>query len=242
MVESIGSFSFDVTKRILSILFEDGPTKKTNLATKTGLNYNVCVRYVNMLKLLGWLNVNTEISITDTGRNVMRRLLNKTSVNNVEIVQDSAKPNSYVDDISQFSNQLMEESTIISDEKAQYEPCIMIVDDEPDVLVTYESFLFNEGFDIKKFTDSYKALKAFTSHPNLYDLVILDIRMENLNGLQLYQCMKALNPSSKIIFASALDAARELATVLPGISLRDIIKKPIDKQNFLRSIRIALGK
>jgi CheY-like chemotaxis protein/predicted transcriptional regulator len=242
MVESIGSFSFDVTKRILSILFEDGPTKKTNLATKTGLNYNVCVRYVNMLKLLGWLNVNTEISITDTGRNVMRRLLNKTSVNNVEIVQDSAKPNSYVDDISQFSNQLMEESTIISDEKAQYEPCIMIVDDEPDVLVTYESFLFNEGFDIKKFTDSYKALKAFTSHPNLYDLVILDIRMENLNGLQLYQCMKALNPSSKIIFASALDAARELATVLPGISLRDIIKKPIDKQNFLRSIRIALAK
>jgi hypothetical protein len=54
--------------------------------------------------------------------------------------------------------------------------------------------------------------------------------------------MKALNPSSNIIFASALDAAKELATVLPGISLRDIIKKPIDKQNFLRSIRIALGK
>jgi two-component SAPR family response regulator len=66
--------------------------------------------------------------------------------------------------------------------------------------------------------------------------------MENLNGLQLYQCMKALNPSSNIIFASALDAAKELATVLPGISLRDIIKKPVDKQNFLRSIRIALGK
>jgi len=243
MVESIGSFSFDVTKRILSILFEDGPTKKTNLATKTGLNYNVCVRYVNMLKLLGWLNVNTEISITDTGRNVMRRLLNQTSVNNVDIVQDAtAKPNSYVDDIGQFSNQLLEESTNEFDQKAQSKPCIMIVDDEPDVLVTYESFLFHEGFDIKKFTDSYKALKAFTSHPNLYDLVILDIRMENLNGLQLYQCMKALNPSSKIIFASALDAAKELTTVIPGISLGDIIKKPIDKQNFLRNIRIALGK
>jgi CheY-like chemotaxis protein/predicted transcriptional regulator len=245
MVESIGSFSFDVTKRILSILFEDGPTRKTNLATKTGLNYNVCVRYINMLKLLGWLNVNTEISITDTGRNVMRRLLNQTSDNNLDIVQDAAaKPNSnsYVDEIRQFSSQLLEESTNKFDQKAQSEPCIMIVDDEPDVLVTYESFLFHEGFDIKKFTDSYKALKAFTSHPNLYDLVILDIRMENLNGLQLYQCMKALNPSSKIIFASALDAAKELATVLPGISLRDIIKKPIDKQNFLRSIRIALGK
>src|SRR5438093_8146879 len=130
MVESIGSFSFDVTKRILSILFEHGPTKKTNLATKTGLNYNVCVRYINMLKLLGWLGVNTEISITDTGRNVMRRLLNQTSVNNVDIVQHvNAKPNSYVDDIRQFSDQLLEESKF--DQKAQSKPCIMIVDDEP---------------------------------------------------------------------------------------------------------------
>jgi hypothetical protein len=143
MAESIGSFSFDVTKRILSILFEGGPTKKTNLATKTGLNYNVCVRYINMLKLLGWLDVNTEISITDIGRNVMRRLLNQTSVNNVDIVQDAnTKPNSYVDDIRQFSNQLLEESTNKLDQKAQSKPCIMIVDDEPDVLVTYESFLF----------------------------------------------------------------------------------------------------
>jgi CheY-like chemotaxis protein/predicted transcriptional regulator len=243
MAESIGSFSFDVTKRILSILFHDGPTKKTNLATKTGLNYNVCIRYVKMLKLLGWLDVNTEISVTETGRNVMRRLLNQTSVDDIDIVQDaSAKLNSHVDDSKQFSNQLTEESSKKFDQNSQYKPRIMIVDDEPDVLLTYESFLFYEGYDLKTFTDSYKSLKAFTSDPNLYDLVILDIRMENLNGLQLYQCMKALNPSSKIIFASALDAAKELTTVLPGISSQEIIKKPVDKESFVRSIKIALGK
>ncbi|HEX2305498.1 MAG TPA: response regulator [Nitrososphaeraceae archaeon] len=243
MAESIGSFSFDVTKRILSMLFQDGPTKKTNLATKTGLNYNVCVRYIKMLQLLGWLDVSTDISITETGRNVMRRLRNQTSDNNIDVVQDSnEKAYSHEDDIKQFSSQLTEQSSNKFDQDPQYKPCIMIVDDEPDVLVTYESFLFYKGFDIKSFTDSYKALRAFTSEPKLYDLVILDIRMENLNGLQLYQCMKALNPSSKIIFASALDAAKELTTMLPGITSQEIIKKPIDKENFLRSIKIALGK
>jgi len=34
--------------------------------------------------------------------------------------------------------------------------------------------------------------------------------MENLNGLQLYQCMKAINPTSKILFASALDASKRI--------------------------------
>jgi CheY-like chemotaxis protein/predicted transcriptional regulator len=243
MAESIGSFSFDVTKRILSMLFQDGPTKKTNLATKTGLNYNVCVRYIKMLQLLGWLDASTDISITETGRNVMKRLMNQTSDNNIEVVQDiNVKPNSHEDDIKQFSNQLTEESSIKFDQDPQYKPCIMIVDDEPDVLLTYESFLFYTGFDIKSYTDSYKALRAFTSDPNLYDLVVLDIRMENLNGLQLYQCMKALKPSSKIIFASALDAAKELTTMLPGVSSQEIIKKPVDKENFIQSIKIALRK
>lgn len=243
MAESIGSFSFDVTKRILSVLFQDGPRKKTNLATKTGLNYNVCVRYVKMLQLLGWLDVSTDISITEMGRNVMRRLMNQTSVNNINIVQDSnAKPNPHEDDIKQFSNQLTEESSNKFDQKSEYKPCIMIVDDEPDVLVTYESFLFYKEYDTMTFADSYKALRAFTSDPKLYDLIILDIRMENLNGLQLYQCMKALNPSSKIIFASALDAAKELTTLLPGITSQDIIRKPVDKENFLRSIKFALSK
>ena len=75
-----GSFSFDVTKRILGMLSESSPMKKTNLAIKTGLNYNVCLRYINMLQVLGWLEVEKggkweQISITDLGRQVNIRLL-----------------------------------------------------------------------------------------------------------------------------------------------------------------------
>lgn len=228
MAESLGSFSFDVTKRILCTLFNGGSIKKTSLATKTRLNYNVCLRYVQMLKVLGWLEVGSEVSITETGRNVMNRLLNQP-------YSDIENKSSYhMESISlESSNKLHESST--------QNPSIMIVDDEPDVLLTYESFLSNAGFNVSTFEEPYKALAEYTSNPRLYDLIILDIRMENLNGLQLYQCMKAINPASKLIFASALDAAKELTSILPDVQSQDIIKKPVDRENFIKTVKIALG-
>jgi hypothetical protein len=53
--------------------------------------------------------------------------------------------------------------------------------------------------------------------------------------------MKAMNPSSKILFASALDAAKELTSILPDIESQDIIKKPVDRENFIKVIKMALG-
>ena len=241
MAESIGSFSFDVTKRILCTLYHDGSTKKTTLATKTRLNYNVCLRYIKMLKVLGWLDVSSEISITETGRNVMKRLINQPST---DIENDSSScmdPNSSEEHIEKISNQQKLKSSNVFDKVSKYNPNIMIVDDEPDVLLTYESFLSITGFIVNTFAEPYQALREFASNPKLYDLVILDIRMENLNGLQLYQSMKAMNPSSKIIFASALDAAKELTSVLPDIDFQDIIRKPVDRENFIRTVNIALG-
>lgn len=228
MAESLGSFSFDVTKRILCTLFNDGSIKKTSLATKTRLNYNVCLRYIQMLKVLGWLEVSSEVSITETGRNVMNRLLNQPS-----------------SDIQNKSSYYMESNSLESSNKLHesltHNPSIMVIDDEPDVLLTYESFLSNAGFNVSTFEEPYKALAEFTSNPRLYDLIILDIRMENLNGLQLYQCMKAINPTSKLLFASALDAAKELTSIFPDIQSQDIIKKPVDRENFIKTVRIALG-
>ncbi|MFZ0367653.1 MAG: response regulator [Nitrososphaeraceae archaeon] len=228
MAESLGSFSFDVTKRILCTLFNDGSIKKTSLATKTRLNYNVCLRYLQMLKVLGWLEVSSEVSITETGRNVMNRLLNQPSSN----IQNNSSY--HLESISLESSNKLHESS-------NQNPSIMVVDDEPDVLLTYESFLSNAGFNVSTFEEPYKALADFTSNPRLYDLIILDIRMENINGIQLYQCMKAINPNSKILFASALDAAKELTSILPDIKSQDIIKKPVDTENFIKAVKIALG-
>ena len=88
---------------------------------------------------------------------------------------------------------------------------ILIVEDEIDILFTYKSFLINEGYFVDGYTNPYEALKAFlennVGNSLYYDLVVLDIRMPEFNGLQIYQTFKAIDDNVKVLFVSALDAA-----------------------------------
>ena len=122
---------------------------------------------------------------------------------------------------------------------------ILVVDDEPDTLFTYESFLSDEGYNVKSFTDSLEALKHFVQLPDPsshYNLALLDIRMPKLNGLQLFHKMKALSPKIKVMFCSALEIAEELTSVLPGIEHNYIIKKPVEREYFINKINSAVDK
>ncbi len=117
-------------------------------------------------------------------------------------------------------------------------PNIMIVEDQPDLAFTYNAVLTEEGWNVKFFTDSEDALKhSVEIYPFLYDLVILDIRMPKLNGIQLFYRLKSISLNAKIMFLSALDAAEELVSILPGISHDDIIKKPVRNEELV--LRIA---
>jgi two-component system, OmpR family, response regulator ChvI len=121
---------------------------------------------------------------------------------------------------------------------------ILLIDDEPDILLTYKAFLLSaaEGYNVvDAFTDSQKALQQFVQvNPSYYDLVIMDIRMPSLNGLQLCYILKALSPNVKVLFVSALDAAQEMVEMLPGVKLDDIIKKPVGKEQFLYKVKMTL--
>jgi CheY-like chemotaxis protein/predicted transcriptional regulator len=270
-----GSFSFDVTKRMLDTLEAGGQINKTNLAQKTGLNYNVCLRYIKMLKLLGWIEMGSSdkgdcISITEVGRQVSAKLLDASTDTTVAVavsMDNKRRPakGDYQDKEEKKEKQQRQQQPSsrpllsssragkIIKEPAQTGPVsatagnkprnIMIVDDEPDIVLTYEYFLASEGYNVEAFSDAYSALREFTARPSsYYDLVILDIRMPGLNGLQLYQSLKAMNPSCKIIFISALEAAKEMVSILSGITMGDILKKPVDKESFLRKINEVFGQ
>jgi CheY-like chemotaxis protein len=122
-------------------------------------------------------------------------------------------------------------------------PNVMLIDDEPDMVITYKSFLSAEGYEVETFTNSQEALKHFAqTNPSYYDLVVMDIRMPNLNGLQLYFRMKAINNSVRVLFVSALDAVEELVSILPDIKHNNILRKPVDKDHFLRSVQLAISQ
>nr|MDQ3969401.1 response regulator [Thermoproteota archaeon] len=130
-------------------------------------------------------------------------------------------------------------------QKQRYSTNIMIVDDEPDTLFTYEWFLSDEGYNVEAFTDPQEALKRFVQLSHLsssyYQLVLLDIRMPRLNGLQLFNTIKTLSPGTKIMFCSALDIAEELTSILPDIKYDDIIKKPVEREYFIRKINSVIN-
>jgi two-component system, OmpR family, response regulator ChvI len=119
---------------------------------------------------------------------------------------------------------------------------ILLVDDEPDTLFTYKTFLLDiEGYYVDAFTDSQKALQHFAQvNPSYYDLVIMDIRMPGLNGLQLYYRIKAINPDIKVLFVSALDAAKEMVSILPGVKIEDVIQKPVNQEYFVNNVKTTL--
>jgi DNA-binding response OmpR family regulator len=66
--------------------------------------------------------------------------------------------------------------------------------------------------------------------------------MPGINGLQLFQVLKSINKDLKVLFISALDAAEELTSILPGICIDDIIRKPISKDQFIGKVTTLLNK
>jgi CheY-like chemotaxis protein len=115
---------------------------------------------------------------------------------------------------------------------------ILIVDDEPDALFTYKTFLTSEGFNVDAFTIPEEALNTFTTkNSSYYSLVVVDIRMPRLNGLQFYHQLRRISMSVKVLFVSALDAAGELVSILPNASDLRVLKKPADQENFMAAIR-----
>jgi CheY-like chemotaxis protein len=115
---------------------------------------------------------------------------------------------------------------------------IILVDDEEDVLFTYKIFLENYDYDVTAFKDPILALDFIRDLANFDDpLIILDIRMKNLNGLQLYQQIKAIDSTLKIIFITALDIIDEFSTIIPGLSKEHIMRKPVDKKIFINTVK-----
>jgi two-component system, OmpR family, response regulator ChvI len=120
---------------------------------------------------------------------------------------------------------------------------ILIVDDEPDILLTFKTFLSSAGlnYNVDAFTNAQKALERFSQmERSYYSLAIMDVRMPDLNGLELYCRLKSINPEVKVLFVSALGIAEEISSILPEIKYDDVIQKPVDKENFIYKIKAAL--
>ena len=78
---------------------------------------------------------------------------------------------------------------------------ILVVDDEPDVNITLRKVLEKNGFIVDSYEDPFLALDNFK--PHYYDLLILDIKMPEMNGFTFYREIKKLDGKMKVCVLTA---------------------------------------
>lgn len=84
---------------------------------------------------------------------------------------------------------------------------ILLVDDEVDVISVFKMILEMNGYDVDSYTDPKTALDHFK--PNLYGLLLLDIRMPTINGFELYRKMRDIDDKVSVCFITAFEDYRE---------------------------------
>ena len=112
---------------------------------------------------------------------------------------------------------------------------ILVVDDEPDVCMGLEKVLDENGFTVDSYEDPVLAVENFKA--GLYDLVILDIKMPELNGFELYRDIKRLDKKVKTCFLTAGEmyygVYPDIFSLLPA---NCFIRKPVENKELLRRI------
>jgi DNA-binding response OmpR family regulator len=118
---------------------------------------------------------------------------------------------------------------------------ILLVDDEPDIALAFKIGLEDNGFRVDAFDNPLKALSNFKA--DLYDLLLLDIKMPKMNGIEAYHQMKEIDTKVKVCFitASEIHYHEDIRKkIFPKLGIKRIIRKPIKIDDLVRVLRDEL--
>ncbi|MFL6522200.1 MAG: response regulator [Nitrososphaera sp.] len=105
---------------------------------------------------------------------------------------------------------------------------LLIVDDEFDIVLVLKLGLQQNGFLVDTFTNPEEALQSFKSNAEAYSLLLSDVRMPGLTGIQLARKVKEINHNVKVVLMTAFEIRdNEFSKVFPSTQVDGFIQKPI---------------
>jgi DNA-binding NtrC family response regulator len=120
---------------------------------------------------------------------------------------------------------------------------LLVVDDCPDIVQILKLGLQRNGFSVNAFTNPEEALQSFKSDAESYCLVVSDIRMPALSGIQLARKVKEINPNVKVVLMTAFEVRdNEFSTVFPSTSVDGFVQKPIRIKELTNKILSIIGE
>ena len=119
---------------------------------------------------------------------------------------------------------------------------ILVIDDEPDVREVLRIHLESANFNVIEAENGEEVIKLMKSGANLLQvgLIICDIRMPKVNGVEAIDFLKENAPSIPIIVVTGYPDS-ELAVSLLKKGVKDYLVKPVEKETLLTKVKEALS-
>jgi two-component system, OmpR family, response regulator ChvI len=117
---------------------------------------------------------------------------------------------------------------------------ILIVDDDHDITKLLKIGLERRGYRVTTFNDPKEALSNFVA--GVYDLLILDIRMPNMTGFELFRELRKIDPSARVCFFTAFEIySEEFHTLFPELQSDCFLRKPMSIAEFAAAVKRLVG-
>jgi len=120
------------------------------------------------------------------------------------------------------------------------EATILMVDDEPALADIFNQALTKAGYVVQTYSDATQALNEFESHPDKYDLVVSDITMPQMDGIQLATSIKSLRDIPVILYTGFCDHGIQQRAETAGI--KHVLGKPILPNDLIKAVRHVIHK
>jgi DNA-binding response OmpR family regulator len=128
----------------------------------------------------------------------------------------------------------------VSDPSPQAQPGVLVVDDDSAVRQMLELGLQVQGFRVRLAGSGAEALAIYTAHHQDIDLVLLDVRMPDLDGPATLEALGRINPGVRCLFMSGYTGAYTEADLLQR-GARGLLTKPFNLQELGARLRQLLA-
>ena len=117
---------------------------------------------------------------------------------------------------------------------------VLIVEDEETVRLTVENILVTLGFSVVLATDGEEGVAKFKEDPEKFRLVLLDLTMPRLDGVQVFDEVRRLSPGIRVVLMSGY-GRQEATARFWGRGLDGFIAKPFDIHTLQDTLKAVLA-
>ena len=120
---------------------------------------------------------------------------------------------------------------------------LLVVDDDSDIVRVLKTGLVKNSFLVSDFTNPEEALQNFKSNSEDYCLMLSDIRMPEMSGIQLARKVKEINPKVKVLLMTSFEIKdNEFSKVFPSTHVDGFVQKPVSVKDLTNKILSIIGE